>query len=33
MQTVPSVPEESVVSIIRVVQEEGTDFLGLPLNL
>lgn len=31
MQTVPSVPEESLVSIIRVVQKEGTDFLGLLL--
>jgi hypothetical protein len=32
-QTVPSFAEEFAVSIIRVVQEECTDFLGLPLNL
>ena len=32
-QTVPSVPEESAVSMIRVVQEECTEFLGLPMNL
>jgi len=32
-QTVPSVLEEFAVSIIRVVQEEYTDFLGLPINL
>ena len=32
-QSVPSFPEEFTVSIIRVSQEECTDFLGLPLNL